>query len=90
MRQISRRSFVTNSAVCAIAGLIPVRFASAEDWNGYDTAIVIDGLGGPGNGSTAPSKPLSDVDLENINRSGLTAMNLTILPVGSTPPRPRL
>lgn len=85
MRQISRRSFVTNSTVCAIAGLIPVRFASAEDWNGYDSAIVIDGLGGPGNGSTAPGKPLSDVDLENIHRSGLTAMNLTILPVGSTP-----
>jgi membrane dipeptidase len=86
MRQISRRSFVTNSAVCAVAGLIPVRFAFAEDWNGYDNAIVIDGLGGPGNGSTAPGKPLSDVDLENIHRSGLTAMNLTILPVGSTPP----
>jgi membrane dipeptidase len=86
MQQISRRLFLAKGAVCSIAGLMPIQFASAADWNGYDSAIVIDGLGGPGNGATASGKPLSDVDLENIHRSGLTAMNLTILPVGSTPP----
>src|SRR5262245_2659688 len=86
MRQISRRSFVTHTAVFAAVGLMPIRFASAEDWNGYDAATVIDGLGGPGNGATKPGEPLSAVDLENMQRSGLTALNLTILPVGSTPP----
>jgi len=86
MRQISRRSFVTNSAVCAVAGLIPVRLALAEDWNGYDSAIVIDGLGSPGNSATKSGEPLSETDLENIHLSGLTALNHTILPVGSTPP----
>ncbi|MCI0613545.1 membrane dipeptidase, partial [bacterium] len=86
MRQISRRSFVTNSAVCALTGLIPVRFALAEDWTGYDHAIVIDGLGGPGNGATKSGEPLPDMDLQNLRQSGLTALNVTILPVGSTPP----
>jgi membrane dipeptidase len=86
MRQISRRSFVTNSTVCALAGLMPVRFASAEDWNGYDNAIVIDGLGSPGNSATKSGELLSEADLGNLQRSGLTALNHTILPVGSTPP----
>ena len=86
MRQISRRSFVTNSAVCALTGLIPVRFAFAEDWTGYDRAIVIDGLGAPGNSATKSGEPLPDMNLENIRQSGLTAINVTILPVGSTPP----
>jgi membrane dipeptidase len=86
MRQISRRSFVTNSAVCAVAGLMPIRFASAEEWNGYDNAIIIDGLGSPGNSASKSGEPLSEVDLANLQRSGLTALNHTILPVGSTPP----
>jgi membrane dipeptidase len=86
MRQISRRSFVTNSAVCAVASLMPIRFASAQDWNGYDKAIVIDGLGSPGNSATKSGQPLSEIDLGNLLRSGLTALNHTVLPVGSTPP----
>jgi membrane dipeptidase len=84
MRKISRRSFLTNSTVCAVSSLMPIRFAIAEDWTGYDSAIVIDGLGGPGNGTTVQT--LSEMDLEDVRGSGLTALHVTILPVGSTPP----
>jgi membrane dipeptidase len=86
MRQISRRAFLTNSVVYSIAGLTPVHFASAESWDGYNSAIVINGLGGPGSSATESDKPLSEIDIENVHRSGLTALHLTILPVGSTPP----
>jgi membrane dipeptidase len=86
MQQISRRSFLTNSALCTIAGLTPIRFALAENWNGYDSAFVINGLGGPGNSATETGKPLSEIDLQNLHQSGLTALHVTILPVGSTPP----
>lgn len=86
MRQISRRLFLTNTAVYSIAGLMPVRFALAENWNGYDSAIVINGLGGPGNAATESGKSLSEPDLEDVHQSGLTALHITILPVGSTPP----
>ena len=86
MIPISRRAFLANTALYALAGWMPLRFAEAEDWAGYDNAIVIDGLGGPGNGSTSPGSPLSKADLENVQRSGMTALHLTILPVGFTPP----
>lgn len=86
MRHLSRRSFLTNSAICTVAGLIPIRLALAEDWSGYDSAIVINGLGGPGNAATESGKPLSEKDLVDVHQSGLTALHLTILPVGSTPP----
>jgi membrane dipeptidase len=63
-----------------------MKFARAADWVGYDGAIVIDGLGGPGNNARKSGVPLSEADVENVRRSGLTALNVTILPVGTTPP----
>ena len=85
MGQISRRSFLTNAVVCTLAGVVPIKRAAAADWAGYDDAIVIDGLGGPGNSANKPGVPLSEADVENVRRSGLTALNMTILPVGTTP-----
>ena len=85
MGQISRRSFLTNAVVCTLAGFVPIKRAAAADWAGYDDAIVIDGLGGPGNSANKPGVPLSEADVENVRRSGLTALNMTILPVGTTP-----
>ena len=69
-----------------LAGLMPMNFARAANWSGYDGAIVIDGLGGPGSSASKTGVPLSAADVENVRRSGLTALNLTILPVGTTPP----
>ena len=86
MRHISRRSFVTNATAGAFAGLLPARFARAADRVSYDAAIVIDGLGGPGDSVSKIGVPLSEAHVENVRRSGLTAVNLTILPVGTTPP----
>ena len=86
MGQISRRSFLTNAAVCTFAGFLPIKFARAADWVGYDGVIVIDGLGAPGNNATMTGVPLSEADLVNVRRSGLTASNVTILPVGTKPP----
>ncbi len=86
IRQTSRRSFLTNAAVWALGGLLPIKFAPASDWVGYESAIVIDGLGGPGNSAMKTGIPLSEADVENVRRSGLTALNVTILPVGTTPP----
>jgi membrane dipeptidase len=85
MGQVSRRSFLTNAAVCTLASAVPIRLARAVDWTGYDDVIVIDGLGGPGNSANKPGVPLSEADVENVRRSGLTALNMTILPVGTTP-----
>ena len=85
MGQISRRSFLTNAVVCTLAGVVPIKRAAAADWAGYDDAIVIDGLGGPGNSANKPGVTLSEADVENVRRSGLTALNMTILPVGTTP-----
>ncbi len=84
--QITRRTFLTNAAVWTLAGLLPMKFASAADWIGYDLAIVIDGLGSPGNSARENSVPLSETDVEHIRQSGLAAVNITILPVGTTPP----
>jgi membrane dipeptidase len=84
--RLSRRRFLRNAAVLAAGYVFPVKLVWGADWNGYDDAIVIDGLGGPGNSSTKSGTPLPPSDVENIRRSGLTAMNVTILPVGTTPP----
>jgi membrane dipeptidase len=68
------------------AGLLPLRLARAASWTGYDAAIVIDGVGGPGNSAFNAGVPLPEAALEDVRHSGLTALNLTILPVGTTPP----
>lgn len=86
LRHISRRSFVTNATAGAFASLLPARPARAADRVNYDAAIVIDGLGGPGDSVSKVGEPLSEAHVQNVRRSGITAVNLTILPVGTTPP----
>ncbi|HKE44886.1 MAG TPA: membrane dipeptidase [Steroidobacteraceae bacterium] len=82
----SRRSFLLTTAMWSAAGLLPLRLARAASWTGYDAAIVIDGVGGPGNSAFNAGVPLPEAALEDVRHSGLTALNLTILPVGTTPP----
>jgi membrane dipeptidase len=83
-KEISRRSFVKGAATVALASLLPVRPAHAGSWNSYENAIVIDGLGGPGSGDTDVGVSLGAAQVEDVKRSGLTAVHLTILPVGTT------
>jgi membrane dipeptidase len=83
---VSRRGFLKGLAACTIGGILPVRFVAASSWSGYERAIVIDGLSGPGNSTTKPGYPLPEEDVESVRRSGLTALHLTISPVGTTSP----
>ncbi len=84
---MTRRHFLVTAGSAASATMIRVP-ASAEDmkkWNGYDAAIVIDALGGPGNanGPREERARLTAADLADVKASGLTAVNLTVNAVGS-------
>jgi membrane dipeptidase len=85
MNRLSRRTFVAGGTLAAvsIALRIPAQAAAGEV---FQRSIVIDGLGGPGNSIAEDGVPLAEVYLEDIRNSGLTAVHVTILPVGSTPP----
>lgn len=65
---------------------LPMSWAQAASWNGYRDAIVIDGLGGPGDLTMEPGKPLTDAHIKDVHESGLTAVLLTVGPVGTAPP----
>lgn len=82
---LDRRRFLALSAAAA-AGLSGLSRAAAwaqlttgAGWAGYDDALVIDGLGGPGGASDGP---LTREDLAHVRASGLTAQNLTVSAVG--------
>lgn len=77
---LSRRSALLGAAALALPG-----WAHAARWNGYRDAIIIDGLGEPGTAAAGPRQPLTDAHLEDVRDSGLTAVLLTIGPVGSMP-----
>jgi membrane dipeptidase len=89
---LDRRRFLTLSAAAALSAAVPPRLSAAAPaapstpqprWAGYDKAIVIDGLGGPG-GSDArgPDGLLSASELADVKASGITAANLTVSTVG--------
>jgi membrane dipeptidase len=60
--------------------------AAATSWKGYDAAIVIDGLGGPGDGSSDPGAPYTAAHMKDVRDSGVTCAHTTIGVVGSRPP----
>ncbi len=82
---ISRRSLIAGGTAAAIT-LALRNPAWAAESSVYRNAIVIDCLGGLGNSASAPDEPLADNYIEDVRNSGLTAVHMTILPVGSTPP----
>jgi membrane dipeptidase len=75
-----------NATAFAVAGVLPTSRARAATRFNYDAAIVIDGLGAPGGSATSAGVPLTEAEVENVRRSGLAALNLTILPIATTPP----
>lgn len=84
---MTRRHFLVTTASAASATMIKAP-ACAEDrvkWSGYDAAIVIDALGGPGNanGPRGERIKLATADLADVKASGLTAVNLTVNRIGS-------
>jgi len=84
---ISRRALLTFGAAGAMALAMRLRDASAADaWKGYDAAIVIDGLGGPGDGNSDPGAPYTAAHMKDVRDSGVTCAHTTIGVVGTTPP----
>jgi membrane dipeptidase len=88
--RLDRRRFLTLSAAALGAAAVPRSFVqaaaappAAARWAGYDRAIVIDALGGPGGGDVpSPDGSLTASDLADVKASGLTAVNLTVSTVG--------
>jgi membrane dipeptidase len=84
---ISRRALLTFGAAGAMALAMRLRDASAANaWKGYDAAIVIDGLGGPGDGNSDPGAPYTAAHMKDVRDSGVTCAHTTIGVVGTTPP----
>lgn len=87
----NRRQFLFQSAALAslplLGGLGGRSFAATQSapaaWSRYVTATVIDGLGGPGQYGADPAAPLTSAMLDDIRKSGLTAVNVTVSGVGS-------
>ena len=80
---VSRRAVLTYGVAGALALASRWRdAAAAAAWKGYDAAIVIDGLGGPGSLSAEPDAPYTDAHMKDVRDSGLTCAHTTILPVG--------
>ena len=85
---LQRRRWLAAMAALATAPLWPVAsgIAATEPkriWPGYAQAMVIDALGGPGEYEADPYAALSDKALEDVRRSGLCAVNVTVSGVGS-------
>lgn len=84
MIRISRRGFVAGGTAAAIAWTLRAP-ALADAKSVYRDGIVIEGLGGLGD-SLYEGGALADRYIQDARISGLTALHLTILPVGTTPP----
>ncbi|MGB0132861.1 dipeptidase [Dokdonella sp.] len=86
---LQRRQFLLGLASLASAPLwlsaqrALASTATAGGWPGYSRAMVIDGLGGPGEYNAEPYSPLSTQALDDLRASGLTAVNVTVSGVGS-------
>ena len=87
----TRRDFVKLSTQAAV-GLTLLRFerrahagSGYAGYAGYDRALVIDCLGGPGDPAAPPDDPppLSKAVLDDARASGVTAVNITVSEVGN-------
>lgn len=87
----NRRHFLFQSAALAslplLGGLVGRSFAATQSaptaWSRYATATVIDALSGPGQYGADPAAPLTAAMLEDVRKSGLTAVNVTVSGVGN-------
>lgn len=86
-----RRNFLLSTGAIAAApllgGWMGTAFAATAEvpapWQGYAQAIIIDALGGPGQYGTDPAASLTAAMLDDVRKSGLTAVNVTVSGVGS-------
>jgi membrane dipeptidase len=82
---LDRRRFIFLSTLAAAHSAVPramaetVAATAPPRWEGYDQAILIDALGGPGGGGGS----LTAAEIADVRSSGLTAVNLTVGALGS-------
>ena len=78
---LNRRRFIFLSTLAAAHAAVPrvVAETASPRWEGYDKAILIDALGGPGGGGGS----LTAAQIADIRSSGITAVNLTVGALGS-------
>jgi membrane dipeptidase len=87
---LDRRRFIFLSTLAAANAAVPrtmtgttaetAAAGSSRHWDGYDKAILIDALGGPGGGG---GDSLTAAQIADIRSSGMTAVNLTVGALGS-------
>src|SRR4051794_24547048 len=86
---LDRRRFIFLSTLAAANAAVPRSIAETAEtaaggasphWDGYDKAILIDALGGPGGGG---GDSLTAAQIADIRSSGMTAVNLTVGALGS-------
>ena len=86
---MKRREFLSGAA--AVAAAWSARAAGPQGYSAdqYSRAIVIDALGGPGgfHPELPDDSPLTESDVADARRSGLTAINVTVNEVGNAPDR---
>jgi membrane dipeptidase len=83
--RVDRRTMIIGSAAVALSGTgLARRPASNRSW--YDRSIIIDGLGGVSDPYSPDGQTrLSDRAWGEMKRTGVTAVNQTLLPVGNQP-----
>lgn len=80
--KLTRRDFLTRLGLAGLATTLPLHLVAGESWSGYDTSIIIDGLGYFG----GSGDPLSADGVRHVSESGLTAANLTLGRIGTMTP----
>jgi membrane dipeptidase len=81
---LTRRELLNISAITIPAALVSPRlFASGSVKQLYESGIIIDGLGGPGGLGPKPDSPLSELEIEHVRASALTAVHITVGSVGT-------
>lgn len=83
---LTRREALTVLTGFVGTALVAPRSLAAGAWSGYGRAIVIDGCGAPGNSVLENSGSLTAALVDDVRRSGLTCISITVGPVGTTAP----
>lgn len=85
MAMMDRRSMIVGAAAGVLAMPTAARsWVSAGDW--YERSVIVDGLGGIGDPYSPDEQTrLSDRAWAEMKRTGVTAVNQTLLPVGNQP-----
>jgi membrane dipeptidase len=81
----TRREFTRLGAFAGLAASSARRAAAVGAATGYDSWVVVDGCGGPGDFTSDEGAALSSRAVADVSASGVTCLNLTVGPVGSRP-----